>query len=118
MFIFRQGSDVAYLLLYVDDIILTACNDALLRQLTDRLRAEFAIKDIGPLHYFLGLEVVHRADGFFLHQRKYAQDILERFGMLNCSPVATPVDTNAKLSATARSPATDASHYRFIVGGL
>jgi hypothetical protein len=38
--------------------------------------------------------------------------------MLNCSPAATPVDTNAKLSATAGSPAIDASHYRSIVGGL
>jgi hypothetical protein len=72
LFVYRQGNDVAYLLLYVDDIILTACSDALLRQLTGHLRAEFAIKDLGPFHYFLGLEVVRRADGFFLHQRKYA----------------------------------------------
>jgi histone deacetylase 1/2 len=106
------------LLLYVDDIILIACNDALLRQLTDRLCAEFAIKDLGPLHYFISLEVVHRADGFFVHQRKYAQDILEHVGMLNYSPAATPVDMNAKLSATTGSPATDAPHYRSIVGGL
>jgi hypothetical protein len=97
---------------------LTVCNDALLRQLTDRFCVEFAIKDLSPLHYFLGLEVVHRADGFFLHQCKYAQDILERARMLNCSHAATPVDKNAKLSATAGSPATDASQYRSIVGGL
>jgi histone deacetylase 1/2 len=38
--------------------------------------------------------------------------------MLNCSPAATPIDTNAKLSAIAGSLATDASHYRSIVGGL
>jgi hypothetical protein len=43
---------------------------------------------------------VRRADGFFLHQLKYAQDILKCAGMLNCSPAATSVDTNAKLSAT------------------
>ncbi|KAK1617366.1 hypothetical protein QYE76_022883 [Lolium multiflorum] len=78
LFVYRQGHDVAYLLLYVDDIILTACSDALLQQLTGHLRAKFAIKDLGPLHYFLGLEVVRRADGFFLHQRKYAHDVLER----------------------------------------
>jgi hypothetical protein len=72
LFVYRQGNDVAYLMLYVDDIILTACSDALLRQLAGHLRAEFTIKDLGPLHYFLGLEVVRRADGFFLHQRKYA----------------------------------------------
>ncbi|KAK1693077.1 hypothetical protein QYE76_009774 [Lolium multiflorum] len=67
LFIYRTGNDMAYLLLYVDDIILTASTAGLLRQLTDSLRAEFALKDLGPLHYFLGIEVVRRADGFFLH---------------------------------------------------
>ncbi len=47
--------DTAYLLLYVDDIILTTCTAGLLSQLMARLHAEFAIKDLGPLHYFLGV---------------------------------------------------------------
>ena len=118
LFVYHQGSDTAYLLLYVDDIILTACTAGLLSQLTARLRAEFAIKDLGPLHYFLGVEVVRRPDGFFLHQRKYAHELLERAGMLNCKPAATPVDTKAKLSATDGSPASDAAFYRSIVGAL
>ncbi|KAK1664395.1 hypothetical protein QYE76_052554 [Lolium multiflorum] len=69
-FVYNNGATTAYLLLYVDDIILTASSTDLLRQLTARLRAEFALKDLGPLHYFLGIEVVRRTDGFFLHQRK------------------------------------------------
>jgi hypothetical protein len=109
---------MAYLLLYVDDIILTASTSGLLQHLTGRLRAEFALKDLGPLHYFLNIEVVHRPDGYFLHQRKYAHELLERAGMLNCNPATTPVDTKAKLSATAGSPAPDASLYRSIVGPL
>jgi hypothetical protein len=52
---------------------------------------------LGPLHYFLGIEVVRRPDGFFLHQRKYAHELLDRAGMLNCHPVTTHVDTKAKL---------------------
>jgi hypothetical protein len=76
------------------------------------------LKDLGPLHYFLGIEVVHRPDGFFLHQKKYAHELLDRAGMLNCTPVSTPVDTKAKLSATDGSPAPDASLYRSIVGAL
>ncbi|KAK1678236.1 hypothetical protein QYE76_039084 [Lolium multiflorum] len=86
--------------------------------LTARLRAEFALKDLGPLHYFLGIEVVRRTDGFFLHQRKYAHELLGRAGMLNCKPPATPVDTKSKLSATDGSLATDASSYRSIAGAL
>ena len=68
LFVYHQAPATAYLLLYVDDIILTASSPELLRQHTARLSAEFAIKDLGPLHYFLGIEVVRRADGFFLHQ--------------------------------------------------
>ena len=118
LFVYHQGSDTAYLLLYVDDIILTACMAGLLSQLTTRLRAEFAIKDLGPLHYFLGVEVVQHSDGFFLHQRKYAHELLDRPGMLNCKPAATPVDMKAKLSATNGSPASDAVFYRSIIGAL
>nr|XP_020201745.1 uncharacterized mitochondrial protein AtMg00810-like [Aegilops tauschii subsp. strangulata] len=118
LFVYHQGPDTAYLLLYVDNIILTACTAGLLSQLTARLRAEFAIKDLGPLHYFLGVEVVRRPDGFFLHQRKYTHELLDRAGMLNCEPAATPVDTKAKLSAMDGSPASDAAFYRSIVGAL
>ena len=118
LFVYRHGDTTAYLLLYVDDIILTASSAAVLQQITLRLRDEFAIKDLGALHYFLGIEVVRRPDGFFLHQQKYAHELLERAGMLNCHPVATPVDTKAKVSALEGSPASDAPFYRSIVGAL
>nr|XP_020148310.1 uncharacterized mitochondrial protein AtMg00810-like [Aegilops tauschii subsp. strangulata] len=68
----------------------------LLQRLTACLRDEFALKDLGPLHYFLGIEVIRRADGFFLHQQKYAHELLERASMLNCKPAPTPVDKKAK----------------------
>nr|XP_020164044.1 uncharacterized mitochondrial protein AtMg00810-like [Aegilops tauschii subsp. strangulata] len=118
LFVYHQGSDTAYLLLYVDDIILTACTAGLPSQLMARLRAEFTIKDLGPLHYFLGVEVVRRLDGFFLHRWKYPYELLERAAMLNCKPAAMHVDTKAKLSATDGSPASDAAFYRSIVGAL
>uniref|UniRef100_A0ACD5YA54 Uncharacterized protein n=1 Tax=Avena sativa TaxID=4498 RepID=A0ACD5YA54_AVESA len=118
LFVYHMGDATTYLLLYVDDIILIANTSALLQQLTDRLRAEFALKDLGPLHYFLGIEVVRRLDGFFLHHKKYAHELLDRAEMLNFSPVSTPVDTKAKLSATDGSPAPDASLYWSIVGAL
>jgi hypothetical protein len=73
---------------------------------------------LGSLHYFLSIEVVRRPDGFFLHHRKYAHELLDCAGMLNCSPVATPVDMKAKLSTMDGSPAPDASLYRSIIGAL
>ena len=74
---YHHGVDTAYLLIYVDDIILTASTVALLQRLTARLRDEFALKDLGPLHYFLGIEVVRRPDEFFLHQQRYAHELLD-----------------------------------------
>ncbi|KAK1650565.1 hypothetical protein QYE76_068370 [Lolium multiflorum] len=101
---------------YVDDIILTASTAGLLRQLTDRLRAEFALKDLGPLHYFLGIEVVRRADGFFLHQRN-AHELLERAGMLNAT-LRLLLSTRRPSSPPDGSLASDAPFYRSIVGAL
>ncbi|XP_073353640.1 uncharacterized protein [Aegilops tauschii subsp. strangulata] len=114
----KQGTATAYLLLYVDDIILTASSPALLQQITARLGSEFSLKDLGSLHYFLGIEVVRGATRFFLHQQKHAYELLERVGMLNCKPAPTPVDTKAKVSAVEGSPASDAPLYRSIVGAL
>ncbi|XP_044378311.1 uncharacterized mitochondrial protein AtMg00810 [Triticum aestivum] len=118
LFVYHQGADTAYLLIYVDDIILTASAPNLLQRLTARLHDEFALKDLGPLHYFLGIEVVRRPDGFFLHQQKYAHELLEHAGMLNFKPAPTPVDTKAKVSALEGSLASDAAFYRSIVGAL
>jgi hypothetical protein len=59
-----------------------------------------------------------RAGGFFLHQRKYAHELLDRAGMLTCHTVATPVNTMAKLSATDGSPTPDGSFYWAIAGAL
>nr|XP_020151850.1 uncharacterized mitochondrial protein AtMg00810-like [Aegilops tauschii subsp. strangulata] len=70
------------------------------------------------MHYFLGIEVVRRTDGFFLHQQKYAHVLLERAGMLNCKPAPTPVDTKAKVSALKGSLASDGAFYHSIVGAL
>nr|XP_040251382.1 uncharacterized mitochondrial protein AtMg00810-like [Aegilops tauschii subsp. strangulata] len=113
-----KGADTAYLLLYVDDIILTASAPELLQRLTAHLRNDFTLKDLGPLHYFLGIEVVRWADGFFLHQQKYAHELLDRACMLSCKPAPTPVDTKAKVSALEGSLASYVVFYRSIVDAL
>jgi hypothetical protein len=116
LFILRHGSDTAYLL-YVDDIVLTASSPELLRRIISCLQREFAMKDLGTLHHFLGVTVERRSQGLFLHQRQYTVDILERVGMVECKPCATPVDTQGKLSATG-PPVTDPTGYRSLAGAL
>ncbi|GKB40855.1 ribonuclease H-like domain-containing protein [Tanacetum coccineum] len=117
LFIYRQGSQVAYLLLYVDDIILTASSTALLQQLIDSLHREFDMTDLGALNYFLGISTVRHSTGLFLSQRKYALQLLERAHMVNCNPSRTPVDTESKLGPNG-VPVQDPTMYRRLAGGL
>jgi hypothetical protein len=118
LFIFRRGSDTVYLLLYVDDIILTASSAKLLHRTIFVLQREFAMKDLGSLHHFLGITVERRPTGLFLHQRTYTLDILRRAVMADCKPCTTPVDLQAKLAGDSRPPVEDASQFWSIVGAL
>jgi hypothetical protein len=85
-----------------------------------RLSSEFAMTDLGDLHHFLGISVTRSPDGLFLSQRQCAVDLLQRAGMSECHSTATPVDTQAKLSASvgALLSAFDNSNYRSLVGAL
>jgi hypothetical protein len=115
---YKDRDRIAYLLLYVDDIILTASSTDLLRLITTRLHSEFAMTDLGDLHFFLGISVRRSSDGLFLSQRQYAVDLLQRAGMSECHPTATPVDARAKLSASDGAPVKDPTEYRSLAGAL
>jgi hypothetical protein len=118
LFVYRRGTETVYLLLYVDDIVLTASSQQLLRRVIDALMKEFAMKDLGPLHHFLGMAVQRQGGSLFLSQRQYALDILAHHGMSDCKPCSTPVDTCAKVSADEGPPLADPTDYRSLVGAL
>jgi len=82
------------------------------------LGSEFAMKDLGPLSFFLGIVVTRHTHGLFLSQKQYAAKIIERAGMSNCSSCPTPVDTMSKLSATGDAPFNDPTKYRSLAGAL
>ena len=109
---------MALLLLYVDNMILTASSSALLQQIVAELQAEFTVKDMGDLHFFLGVEVTRSASGFHLSQAQYAEELIDHAGMSNCRPISTPIDVKPKLSACAGEPVSDPSEYRQIAGAL
>jgi hypothetical protein len=118
LFIFRRDSDTVYLLLYVDDIILIASSTELLCRTISALQREFTMKDLGPLHHFLGITIERRPDGLFLNQRTYTFDILKRAVMTNCKPCTTPVDLQAKLAGDSGPPVEDISQFRSITEAL
>ena len=76
LFVLQTASIITYLLLYVDDIILTGNNPGFITTLLTQLGSKFAIKDLGHLHYFLGIEVQPHNGGLLLSQAKYITDLL------------------------------------------
>ena len=117
LFFYNKGNIVIFVLIYVDDIIVASSTEDATNALLRDLKQEFALKDFGDLHYFLGIEVNKLSDGILVTQNKYALDLLKRAGMLDCKPVDTPLSTTEKLSAYTGS-IQDATRYRSIVGAL
>ena len=118
LFIYCHGSDIAYILLYVDDIILTASSNILRQSIMTKLSFEFAIKDLGPLSYFLGIAVSRNSAGLFISQQKYAIEIIDEADMSQCKPTPTPITTSRKLCADVGSPYDDPTLYRSLDGAL
>jgi hypothetical protein len=106
------------MLLYVDDIILTSSSMVLLHCTISALQQEFMMRDLGPLHHFLGITVERCLDGMFLHQRTYMLDIIKRAGMADCKSCTTPVDLQMKLATNYGPPVQDASQFQSIAGAL
>ncbi|KAJ0877759.1 putative RNA-directed DNA polymerase [Helianthus annuus] len=118
LFVYQHGSHIAYMLLYVDDIVIKASSQSLLNDIITCLSREFAMSDLGPLHHFLGIHVTRDSRGLFLSQSQYAKDIIHRANMASCKPCSTPADTSAKLSADVGALLSDGSMYRSIAGAL
>jgi transposase InsO family protein len=111
------GSEPLILVLYVDDLILTGA-EKLIAGCKSDLASEFEMKDIGLMHYFLGLEVWQRSGEIFLGQGKYTLEILKRFRMEDSRPMATPMVTNLKKVDSSDSELADSRQYRQLIGSL
>lgn len=74
--------------------------------------------DLGLLHYFLGLEIKQGEEGVFVSQKKYDEDLLNRFHIEKCESVVTPMNINEKLQVEDGTQASDTRKFRSLVGGL
>jgi hypothetical protein len=77
---------------------------------------EFEMSLLGELSFFLGLQIRQRNQGIFISQTKYIREMLKRFGMEDCKPVITPMQTSCKLSKDDDSKSTDQRQYRSMIG--
>lgn len=104
--------------MYVDDILLTGNAYDEIQQLKSHLDHAFTIKDLGQLHYFLGIEVSYTTKDIVLTQHKYTKDLLATIGVQNFKKVATPLPLNLKSRADEGTPYSDPSVYRTLIGKL
>lgn len=115
---YLHGQDVMYLLLYVDDMLLTGSNDKLIQRLLEGLNREFRMNDMGGLQYFLGIQAHFHQQGIFLCQEKYAMELLVTAGMQDCSPIATTLPLHPATVLGQDQPFSDASYFRCLAGKL
>ncbi|WVZ52520.1 hypothetical protein U9M48_003568 [Paspalum notatum var. saurae] len=118
LFVHTSSRGRTLLLLYVDDMIITGDDPQFIAFVKARLSEQFLMSDLGPLRYFLGIEVSSTHEGFFLSQEKYIQGLLDRASITNHKTEETPMELNLHLSATDGEPLDDPTRYRHIVGSL
>ncbi|KAK9927639.1 hypothetical protein M0R45_024815 [Rubus argutus] len=111
-------SDILIVSLYVDDLVITGNCVRLITEFKSDMKKKYEMSDLGLLHYFLGIGIIQSDEGIFITQEKYAKELLERFKMIGCNPVATPLVVNEKFQKEDGSGEADATLYRSLVGSL
>ncbi|RVW46329.1 Retrovirus-related Pol polyprotein from transposon RE1 [Vitis vinifera] len=118
LFLKKQHGKIMTLIVYVDDMVVTGNDPEERKALQNYLSREFEMKYLGPLKYFLRIEVSRSSEGIFLSQRKYTLDILQETGMSGCQPVDTPIEEGLKLCVEPNQVSTDKGKYQRLVGRL
>nr|XP_043630138.1 uncharacterized mitochondrial protein AtMg00810-like [Erigeron canadensis] len=118
LFTYINGQQFTVLLVYVDDIILAGNNLFHMSNVKSHLDQAFNIKDLGALHYYLGIELFRNHNGLSLCQRKYTLELLSLAGVLDSKPVSTPLEPSVKLEPNEGDLLPDPTLYRTLVGKL
>ncbi|XP_038998774.1 uncharacterized mitochondrial protein AtMg00810-like [Hibiscus syriacus] len=98
LFTKRKGTKIVIMLIYVDDLMITGNDAAMIEELKKILHASFRMKDLGELKYFLGFEILRSREEILLNQMKYALELIEEIGLGGAKPVCTPMEQNIKLT--------------------
>lgn len=118
LFIRHHMHHTTFVLVYVDDILITGSNTTEVQSLIQNLHSTFSLKDLGAVNYFLGIQVTPTVDGFHLNQTKYIGDLLCKVKMQYSKALNTPMTSGEKLSGFGSDPVENPHLYRSIVGAL
>ncbi|CAL9026795.1 unnamed protein product [Prunus brigantina] len=114
----RGEASILIISIYVDDIVYTRNDQEMLEDFKKDMKEKYEMTDLGLLHHFLGMGVIQTPTSIFIHQKKYATTLLNRFGLSECKPVSIPLVTSEKLSKDDGSGLASEEQYRWIVGSL
>ena len=104
--------------MYVDDIIITGSNSQLVQQTITSFQSVFALKDLGVLNYFLGVQVLYNKFGIHLSQSKHITDLLAKVHMQDSTPCYTPMLSRVAFTKIDSEPFPDVTLYRSTIGAL
>jgi histone deacetylase 1/2 len=102
----------------VDDLVITGNTSSFLTHVIHQLGNQFSLKDMGTLHYFLGLDVIPTETGLFLSQHKYIRDLLSKTNMQGAKDVSSPMCTSVQLKLINGTTPCNNTDFRSIIGGL
>lgn len=115
VYVLRKGKEKVILAAYVDDLLLAYSTDSILKSVQEMLKSKFEMKDLGKPQQLIGFEIQENKDSVQINQAKYIDKVLEKFNMVHCKPVVTPIEPNLKLEL--KEPCSDLP-YQNLIGSL
>ncbi|XP_038885821.1 uncharacterized mitochondrial protein AtMg00810-like [Benincasa hispida] len=116
LYVKKSSTAIVIVSLYVDDLLVTGSDDVQIEIFKKEMMKVFEMTDLGPMHYFLGMEIQQRQNEMLLCQKKYVREILKMFNMEECKSVNTPMIQKKKLQKNNGEEPTDENVYRSLVG--
>jgi hypothetical protein len=107
-----------YMLVYVDDILITCTHQSIFSSLITQLQQEFPLKDLGPLSFFLGIQVTLTSSSLHLCQTKYIHELFDKAHMVESKPAKSHCTSGSKLFKHDGEPLSNPTIFRQIVGAL
>ncbi|PKU69741.1 Retrovirus-related Pol polyprotein from transposon TNT 1-94 [Dendrobium catenatum] len=118
LLLLKEKFATIYLIVYVDDILITGDNPVAIQRLLHQLNRQFSMKHLGEANMFLGIHITKHNSKYFLSQEKYAASILQQADMLKCNPLANPTVTKFPSAFSPNNVISDPAMYRKITGAL
>ncbi|PKU69447.1 Retrovirus-related Pol polyprotein from transposon TNT 1-94 [Dendrobium catenatum] len=118
LFILRRDNIELYMVIYVDDILLTGNSSSMIAQTISQMNQKFEMKDLGTVSNFLGIQITRVKGTYFLSQSSYAKSIIHLAGLSTCKPLANPTVVKQTQNQEADPILSDHYTYRRITGAL